>query len=158
MTDTHSAKKETKSETIVEMITIDKNENKENHSSNFKLTDESLTNTTSSENVEFFNKKSLPETTTIKVNNAHSLLPKHVSKLPPETSKQPAPNLNKEAKMPTNPVFKSVANAARLNNSLNENSSPLGRIEIKTTSPCVRVGLSRNRKIPSLHKNVKPLI
>ncbi len=91
--------------------------------------------------------------------NIHSLLPKHVSRLPAKsTLNEPTSTstklLNEEAKKPqVNSVFKSVANSANLNS-----CSPLGRIEIKNSSPCVRVGLSRNIKIPSLHKNVKPTL
>ena len=36
-------------------------------------------------------------------------------------------------------------------------ASPLGRIEIKNSSPYVRVGLSRNSKIKPLHPNLKPI-
>ena len=77
----------------------------------------------------------------------HNLLPKHVSKLPTSTDERK-----------TNSYFKpvTVTNALKLNQNLTSGSSPLGRIEIKSNSPIVRVGLSRNTKLPSLHKNVKP--
>jgi hypothetical protein len=89
------------------------------------------------------------------IKSPHSLLPKHVSKLPPKHSSVEVKQPHAECKKPpVNPVFKSVATSASLSNS----SSPLGRIEIKNNSPCVRVGLSRNMKIPSLHKNVKPTL
>lgn len=87
----------------------------------------------------------LPKTET------HGLLPKHVSKLPSGIT---ANTLTKstfgteESKQPANPAFKSVTMGAKLCN-----AAP-----IKNNSPAVRVGLSRNHKFPSLHKNVKPLL
>ena len=42
-----------------------------------------------------------------------------------------------------------------LNTSLTSNPSPLGRIEIKSSQPQYRVGLSRNSKVKPLHPNVK---
>lgn len=86
----------------------------------------------------------------------HGLLPKHVSKLPPKQDSGMSANpFKNEEKPAVSSGFKSVAIPARLADASSSNS-PLGRIEIKNNSPCVRVGLSRNSKIPSLHKNVKP--
>ena len=57
---------------------------------------------------------------------------------------------NTASKTATNPSISSL-------NKPSTNSSPLGRIEIKTTSPYVRVGLSRNSKVKPLPPNVKPI-
>jgi hypothetical protein len=45
---------------------------------------------------------------------------------------------------------------ANLKVSTSDTQSPLGRIELKTSSPCIRVGLSRKSKYKPLHPNVKP--
>lgn len=85
----------------------------------------------------------------------HGLLPKYVSNLPPSLSANTSSKItgNVETKQPANPTFKPMA--PKLNQLANAAS---GKIEIKNHSPAVRVGLSRNHKFPSLHKNVKPLL
>lgn len=60
---------------------------------------------------------------------------------------EPKPNNTSVNKSLTSPL---IANMNR------PNTSPLGRIEIKSSQPHVRVGLSRNSKVKPLHPNVKP--
>lgn len=101
----------------------------------------------------------LTENTTNKIevpkSATHDLLPKHVCKLPAKTAEKFLPAQNEE-KSAVSSGFKALAIPARLTANAPSSTSPLGRIEIKNNSPIVRVGLSRNKKIPSLHKNVKP--
>lgn len=81
----------------------------------------------------------------------HGLFPKYVSKLPSGITASTSTKStlgSEESKQPVNPAFKSVATTAKLGN-----AAP-----IKNHSPAVRVGLSRNHRFPSLHKNVKPLL
>jgi hypothetical protein len=62
-------------------------------------------------------------------------------------------NEKSTTKSENKPVNKFLANASLMNTS-STNSSPLGRIEIKTPS-FARVGLSRNSKVKPLHPNAK---
>ena len=88
----------------------------------------------------------------------HSLLPKFVSKLPSSIGASSAQSTvgSEHDKSVVNPAFKTVTilNPVKLN----QNNPAVSNCTLKTNSPAVRVGLSRNYKFPSLHKNVKPTL
>lgn len=73
---------------------------------------------------------------------------------PKEETKIIVPNLSSSRKSLSS-IETCKSERKNLNTSLNVNPSPLGRIEIKTSQPQYRVGLSRNSKVKPLHPNVK---